>query len=311
MQREIEAFLHHLEVEKGFSANTIAAYNNDLRQLSEFLGPRMLMDHPWEAVGRSALVDYVKQMDRRGYSSTTVARKVAAARSFFSFLHSEGIIRRNPGEEIDSPRVGKPLPKVLSPQEVDQLLEQPARATGPEAIRDMAMMELLYATGMRVSELMSLDLADISLESATVRCIGKGNRQRLIPIHPAAVDAVKGYTDNGRPKLGPSPSETAVFLNARGQRLTRQGFWLILKQYARQAGITSAVTPHILRHSFATHTLTGGAPIRHVQELLGHANISTTQIYTHLTPQHLRDEYDEHHPRARPESRPRDEGAKE
>lgn len=298
MQREIEAFLHHLEVEKGFSTNTIAAYNNDLHQLGEFLALRMRMDHPWEAVGRSALVDYVKNMKRKGYSATTEARKVAATRSFFSFLHREGIIRHNPAEELDSPRVGKPLPKVLSTQEVDQLLEQPARGSGPEAQRDMAMLELIYATGMRVSELVSQNLSDINLESAVVRCIGKGNRERLIPIYPAAVETVCRYLEEGRPKLGPAPGETAVFLNARGQRLTRQGFWLILKQYARQAGLTSPVTPHILRHSFATHSLQGGAPIRHVQELLGHANVSTTQIYTHLTQQHLRDEYDQHHPRA-------------
>lgn len=299
MQREIEAFLHHLEVEKGFSANTVVAYSNDLHQLSDFLTPRMRMDRPWEAVGRSALVDYVKEMNRRGYSATTVARKVAATRSFFNFLHQEGIIRRNPGEELDSPRVGKPLPKVLSIQEVDKLLEQPGRASSPEALRDMAMLELLYATGMRVSELVSLNLPDISLESANVRCIGKGNRERLIPIHEGAVDSIRRYLQQARPKLGPAPAETAVFLNARGQRLTRQGLWLILKHYASQAGITSPVTPHILRHSFATHYLQGGAPIRHVQELLGHANISTTQIYTHLTQQHLRDEYDQHHPRAK------------
>ncbi|MBI2917370.1 MAG: site-specific tyrosine recombinase XerD [Chloroflexi bacterium] len=299
MQREIEAFLHHLEVEKGFSANTVAAYANDLRQLSDFLGPRMRMDRPWEAVGRSALAEHVKEMNRRGYSSTTVARKVAAARSFFNFLHQEGIIKRNPGQDLDSPRVGKPLPKVLSREEVDRLLEEPARGNGPESLRDMAMMELIYATGMRVSELVSQNLPDINLEAATVRCIGKGNRERLIPIHPAAVDSVKRYLDQGRSGLDPQPGEAAVFLNARGQRLTRQGFWLILKQYARQAGVKSPVTPHILRHSFATHFLQGGAPIRHVQEILGHANVSTTQIYTHLTQQHLRDEYDQHHPRAK------------
>lgn len=301
MQREIEAFLRHLEVEKGFSGNTVAAYRNDLHQLAEYLSRRLRMDRPWAAVGRSALVEYERDMQRRGYSSTTVARKLAATRSFFNFLHREGVVRTNPAGEMESPRLGKSLPKVLTPQEVDQLLEQPAQGSGPEALRDMAMMELIYATGMRVSELVSLDLSDINLEpgSGSVRCWGKGDRERIIPVHDLATQTVGRYLEAARPRLGPAPQEAALFLNARGGRLTRQGFWLLLKQYARRAGISSPVTPHVLRHSFATHSLQGGAPIRHVQELLGHANISTTQIYTHLTQQHLRDEYDKAHPRAK------------
>jgi len=300
LQQHIDAFLNHLRVERGVSPNTTAAYSNDLRQLAEFLAPRLLVNQPWAAVGRSLLVEYIKELNQRGYSATTVARKVAAARSFFNFLHQEGVIRRNPSDDLDSPRLGKPLPKVLSPQEVDRLLEQPARHSGPEALRDMAMLELLYATGMRVTELISLNLSDIHLEEpASVRCWGKGSRERLIPLHEAAVRALQRYLSQGRPRLGPALGEPALFLNVRGQRLTRQGFWLILKHYARQAGITSPITPHIIRHSFATHLLQEGAPIRHVQELLGHANVSTTQIYTHLTREHLRHQYDKAHPRAK------------
>jgi len=225
---------------------------------------------------------------------------VAAMKSFFQYLQAEGAIQGNPTESLESPRVGKTLPKPLTVQQVDELLEQPAKRRTPEALRDRAMLELLYATGLRVTELVSLDLDSISVDprSPSVRCFGKGAKERSIPIHEQALRALVGYLNDGRSKLVKNRKERALFVNRRGERLTRQGFWLILKQYARQAGIQTVVTPHSLRHSFATHMLRGGAPLRSVQELLGHANISTTQVYTQIKDDHVRRVYEQAHPRA-------------
>ena len=221
-------------------------------------------------------------------------------KSFYSYLTAEGVVEKDPTETLSSPRVGKTLPKALSVREIDELLEQPRKRSTPEAKRDRAMLELLYATGMRVSELVALDLDSIELHNnlATVRCVGKGSKERLIPIHEQAVHALRIYLQDARPEMARSKRERGLFINRRGERLTRQGFWLILKNYARLANIPSDVTPHTLRHSFATHMLRGGAPLRSVQELLGHANISTTQIYTQLTDEHVRRVYEHAHPRA-------------
>ena len=245
------------------------------------------------------LHDYIEHLNEQQYAAATVARKVAALKSLFSYLHAEEVIDENPAEQLSSPRVGRSLPRTLTPDEVDALLEQPNRSDSPEAQRDRAMMEMLYATGMRVSEFVSLDLSSIELRDnlASVRCIGKGRRERLIPIHKHAVEALRDYLQEARPKLARGRRETALFINRRGERLTRQGVWLIIKNYAEQAGI-SGVTPHTLRHSFATHLLRGRAPLRNVQELMGHANITTTQLYTQLTDEHMRDVYDRAHPRA-------------
>ncbi len=200
---------------------------------------------------------------------------------------------------LSSPRIGRSLPKSLTLEEVDRLLEEVSKGHGQETLRDKAMLELLYATGMRVSELVSLNLGDVNLREGYVRCLGKGSKERLIPIHESAIEAVKEYVESGRPALPYSKKEEGLFLNRRRERLTRQGFWLILKGYATQAGISTKITPHTIRHSFATHLLRGGAPLRHVQELLGHASITTTQIYTHLASEHMREEYNKAHPRAR------------
>jgi integrase/recombinase XerD len=252
-------------------------------------------------VDRDALLDFILELRRRRYADATVARKVAAVKSFFAFLQAEGILRKNPAEQVSSPRVGKSLPKPLSVREIDELLEQPARRSSPEARRDRAMLETLYATGMRVTELVSLDLKDLHLgrSAAYLRCTGKGAKERTLPLHDQALQALETYVEDGRPHLVHDTRVTALFVNRRGERLTRQGFWLILKGYARQAGITTPVTPHTLRHSFATHMLTGGAPLRNVQELLGHANMSTTQVYTKLTDNYVRQVYESAHPRAR------------
>jgi integrase/recombinase XerD len=303
MDDRIGHFLHFLSAEKGASENTIAAYRNDLLQFQAFLSTLNLDGNPtdWCRINTDAIVAYVLELKDRRYAGASIARKVAAIKSFFQFLHAEGAIQRNPTESLESPRVGKSLPRPLTVQQVDELLEQPSKRKKPESLRDQAMLELLYATGLRVTELVSLDLGSISLDphSPSVRCLGKGAKERAIPIHGQALRALVRYLNDGRGRLVKNKKERALFVNRRGERLTRQGFWLILKQYARQAGIGEPVTPHTLRHSFATHMLRGGAPLRSVQELLGHANISTTQVYTQISDEHVRRVYEQAHPRAR------------
>ena len=300
MRKSSDDFLAFLSVEKGASANTVAAYRNDLQQLADFIGARP-ETNGWGDLDRAAIQDFILHMKTDcGYSEATVARKVAAIRSFFAFLAAEGMTPTNPTEGLTSPHVGKTLPKAISPNEVDELLEQPARRSTPEARRDRAMLELLYATGMRVTELVSLDMGNLNLDrrSPYVRCMGKGAKERTIPIHDQALESLIGYLEEGRPLLVRNKNEQALFVNRRGERLTRQGFWLILKGYARSANLSADITPHTLRHSFATHMLRGGMPLRNVQEMLGHANISTTQVYTHLTSDHVREVYERAHPRA-------------
>jgi len=299
MRKSMEDFLTYMSVEKGASANTVAAYRNDLQQLADFIGSRPGAKG-WQSLDRTTIQDFILHLKERGYTETSVARKVAAVRSFFAFLSAEGTIDVNPTEGLTSPRVGKTLPRAISPNEVDELLEQPARRATPEAKRDRAMLELLYATGMRVTELVSLDITHVNLEprSPYVKCMGKGAKERTIPIHDQALEALVDYLEEGRSLLVRNKDEQALFVNRRGERLTRQGFWLILKGYAKSANLSADITPHTLRHSFATHMLRGGMPLRNVQEMLGHANISTTQVYTHLTSDHVREVYEKAHPRA-------------
>jgi integrase/recombinase XerD len=318
MDDHIGHFLTFMSVEKGASGNTISAYRNDLHQFDAFLGASLNGNgnrngkRNWDALQRDGIVDYLGTLKRRNYAEATVARKVAAIKSFFGYLQAEGVIHRNPAESLESPRVGRTLPKALSVTEVDELLEQPLKRNTPEARRDRAMLELLYATGMRVSELVAVNMEDLHLpvaitptsspeqrsDKAYVRCMGKGSKERTIPIHDEAAVATSDYLNDGRPGLVKAKKESALFVNRRGERLTRQGFWLILKQYAKEANISSSVTPHTLRHSFATHMLRGGMNLRHVQELLGHANISTTQVYTQVANEHVRQVYEKAHPRA-------------
>jgi len=302
LKEAIESFLNYLMVEKGFSGNTAVAYRNDLYQLAGFAeevaGKRGLTPS-WTSFGRQEMLSYLLNLKERNYAATTAARKVAAAKSFFSFMVAEGRIKDNPTLNVTSPRVGKSLPKAISYNQVMLLLEQPAKLPTPEAKRDKAILELLYATGMRVSELVFLNLVDINVDDGDVRCFGKGHKERIIPIAHRAAVTVKKYLQEARPHLAHDDTEQALFLNARGERLTRQGLWQILKGYAKSAGLDKAITPHTLRHSFATHMLNGGADLRSVQELLGHANISTTQVYTHLTTEHIRRIYEQSHPRAK------------
>jgi integrase/recombinase XerD len=302
MQESVTRFLEHLLVEKGASPHTIAAYRNDLSQLLQYAaageesGGRLA---GWSGATPDFLARYVAGLHERGYSNTTVARKIASARAFFNFLAQEGELAGDPTEELSSPRIGRSLPKALTIEEVERLLAAPLRLGTPESLRDTAMLELLYASGLRVSELVDLELRSVNLDEQYVRCFGKGSKERVVPLYTKAVEAVAVYLRDGRPKLlRPGQQQRALFLNHRGEKLTRQGFWFILKGYAAEAGIGKSITPHMLRHSFATHLLAGGASLRNVQELLGHASIATTQVYTHLTDQHVRRQYDSAHPRA-------------
>jgi integrase/recombinase XerD len=219
----------------------------------------------------------------KGYSAATIARKMAAVKSLFYYLMKEGAITTNPAADLGSPEVKKPLPRAISVDDVDRLIRQTDKKVTPEGLRDRAMLHLLYATGMRVSELVTLDLADLDFEKAAVRCVGRGLRVRSLPVDAKTLIAVREYLERGRPQLlRPGAPTSALFLNHRGQRLTRQGFWLIMKSVARDSGVTSDVTPHTLRHSFAAHRLSDGLTLPKLRELLGHANISTTQIYTQV-----------------------------
>ncbi len=303
MKEVIDSFLNFLAVEKGYSVHTIAAYRNDLTGLSEFALREIAKQGAavsWPGFNRQNMLAYMLDLKERGYVATTVARKVAAARSFFGFLVNEGVIKTDPTENMSSPSVGKALPKPISVSQVRLLLEQPSKIPSDEAKRDRAMLELLYASGMRISELVALNLGDVNTRGDFfVRCFGKGRKERIIPIYEQIAKTVQSYIDESRTKLAHGKKENALFLNARGERLTRQGFWQKLKEYARTAGLNEHISPHTLRHSFATHLLSGGADLRSVQELLGHANISTTQVYTHLTTEHIRRAYDKSHPRAK------------
>ena len=298
MKQRVEEFLDNLENQKGYSVNTLVAYRNDLNQFLRYLEAKGRS--AWPDVNKDDLIAYIMHLKAdREYASATVARKVAAIKSYFHYLTSEGTIGEDPTATLDSPKVRKYLPKAISQEAVNQLLNAPTRREGPRALRDKAILELLYATGMRVSELVALNLGDVNLDSATARCVGKGGKERIIPVYSQAVDAIRDYTERGRLQLLRDPQERALFLNHRGRRLTRQGLWLIIKRYVEEVGITVPVTPHTLRHSFATHMLSGGADLRNVQELLGHANISTTQVYKQMTSEGLREAYDQAHPRAK------------
>ena len=304
MEQAINSFLQHLIVEKGFSLNTSDAYRNDLHQFKEFVRDRLNGqsddENAWRSVDLDLLNEYIANLrGQKGYRDTTTARKVAALKSFFSFLTLDGAIAEDPTESLGSPRVGRTLPKCLSQEEVARLLERAAREGTPEGQRDATILELLYATGLRVSELVSLNVADLDLQESYIRCLGKGAKERIVYLYPKALAALQHYLVTARLSLvGARRDEAALFVNHRGERLTRQWVWNILKTYGQKAGIDHRITPHTLRHSFATHLLQNGASLRHVQELLGHSSIATTQVYTHLTNDHLRQEYDQSHPRA-------------
>ena len=283
MEQQLERFLHCLDEKRHYSQNTISAYRNDLTQFIDFLRARAGHIAAWNDLDAAIVNDYVNALQAREYAPSTVARKVAALKSFFHFLRQEGILRANISGQLNAPKVEKRLPKTLSAQDVARLLAAPTHADGPKALRDRALLELLYASGMRVTELVSMQVDDIDLQQGTVTCPGKGGQGRVIPIQAPALDGLAQYMAAGRPHLAKGSDERALFLNHRGQRLTRQGLWLIIKAYAEEVNLADRVTPHVLRHSFAAHKLEEGADIRQLQRLLGHANVSTTQIYTQVS----------------------------
>ena len=284
MEQYLNRFLDTLAAEKGYSDNTIAAYLNDLTQFVAHLRarPAGALLEPADCSAK-ILRDYIADLQLRGYASTTVARKLAAVKSFFHFLAAQGVVPSDPTVGLESPKIEKRLPRVLAPDEVERLLAAPGQSIGPKALRDKALLELLYATGLRVTELVTLEVGDLDLDKATLTCRSKSDRRRAIPIRSdAALTALKDYLLRSRPGLAKEQTQQALFLNHRGEKLTRQGLWLIIKSYAESAGISAEVTPHTLRHSFAKHTLSQGAELRQLQELLGHANLSTTLIYDQL-----------------------------
>ena len=286
----------HLTVERRLSANSVESYARDLVLLQEFAAGHKA---PVERLTRPRLEELVRQLMSEGRSPRSVARAIACYRGFYRFLVIDSRLKTNPADQLRAPRSWKALPRHLSVEQVDRLLEQPDVKT-PRGLRDRALIELLYATGLRVSELVSLRPADVNLEASYLTCTGKGEKQRIVPMGDEAAAWVRRYLREGRPALLGKRSSPRLFVNARGggPGLSRVGFWKILKAYGRSAGLTSSISPHVLRHSFATHLLERGADLRAIQMMLGHADLSTTQIYTHVLQQRMRAVYDRFHPRA-------------
>ncbi len=295
MESLIQEFIEYLDHERGLATNTLESYGRDLKQYCGFLSEDT--SQTLETASQATIVAYLMLLRKQGKATATIARRLAALKAFYQFMLKENYVTKNPTEDLSSPRLERKLPKVLTVEEVEKLLSQPD-TSNPAGIRDKAMLEALYATGIRVSELVNLNLDDLDLKEGFVRCIGKGSKERVVPMGEIAVKCLISYLKDGRPKMVSNPKEQALFLNHHGRRLTRQGFWKIVKKYAAQLQIRKEITPHTLRHSFATHLLENGADIRAVQEMLGHADISTTQIYTHVTKDRLKDVYARSHPRA-------------
>jgi integrase/recombinase XerD len=294
VEADIRTFLNCLRVEKGLSDNTIHAYRRDIAKFAAFAATRGLAT---KDVRRGDVVDFLGSLYRKGLDSRSVARHLVTIRNFFRFALTEGYIDDDPAATIESPKFRQSLPEFLSLQEVDRLLRQPDTAT-ILGIRDKAMIELMYSCGLRVSELCALRVSDLQMEAGCLRCVGKGNKERLVPVGRQALQAVREYLRTARPKLLRADSQTHLFLNQKGHPLDRITFWKTLRDHGRRAGLRKALTPHMLRHSFATHLLDRGADLRSVQMMLGHSDISTTQIYTHVVEERLKQVYKAHHPRA-------------
>ena len=294
MEAEIRTFLNCLRVEKSLADNTIQAYRRDIEKFAAFAAARKLTT---KNVQRGDIVDFLGSLYRRKLDSRSVARHLVTVRNFFRFALIEGYIDDDPAATIESPKFRHSLPEFLSLDEVDRLLRQPD-TNSILGLRDRAMIELLYSCGLRVSELCSLSVSDLEAESGCLRCIGKGNKERLVPVGRQALEVVREYLRASRPKLLRGSSSPYLFLNQRAHKIDRITFWKTLANYGRKAGLRKALTPHMLRHSFATHLLDRGADLRSVQMMLGHSDISTTQIYTHVVEERLKQVYKAHHPRA-------------
>lgn len=287
----MDRFIKYLRVERGLSENTVISYNRDLVKFSQYLEERDLS--PLE-VRQDDVMDYISRI-RASFSARTVARNLSSIKMFFRFLVYDRQMKANPARLLGTPKIPSNLPQVLSRDEVDLLLSQPD-CSKPIGQRDKAMLELLYATGLRVSELVGMTFSNINLDGGFVRTVGKGTKERLVPMGQKAIEAMRSYLDQGRKALSKG-SSPYLFLSLRGRPMTRQGFWKIIRQYGAKGGLKKNITPHGLRHSFATHLLEGGADLRSVQVMLGHADISTTQVYTHVTRERLREVHERHHPR--------------
>jgi integrase/recombinase XerD len=294
VESQIRTFLTSLRVEKGLSENTVHAYKRDIWKFAEFIGPRKLAI---DEIQRGDVVDFLASLYRRGLDSRSIARHLVTIRNFFRFSLLEGYVTDDPAATIESPRFRKNLPEFLSVDEVDRLLAQPDLDT-VVGLRDRAMIEVMYSCGLRVSELCGIRQADLHPDEGCLRCIGKGNKERLVPAGRKALAMVQRYLQESRPKLLGENSSPHLFLNQFGRQITRIIYWKALAAYGRKAGLRKSLNPHMLRHSFATHLLDRGADLRSVQMMLGHADISTTQIYTHVVEERLKQVYKAHHPRA-------------
>jgi integrase/recombinase XerD len=295
MNELITQFIHYLTVERGLAKNTLESYQRDLHAYCAYLQHEGLTE--LNETNRMHIMGYLLHLQEQGRATATLSRNLASIRAFYQFLLREKFIDKDPSVNLESPKIEKKLPQVLSIGEVETLLNGPDTRL-PSGMRDKAMLELLYATGIRVSELVSLNLSDINLNMGFIKCFGKGSKERIVPLGRLAIENVSRYLERGRPLLKKRGQEEALFLNHHGRRLSRQGFWKIIKKYAELANSHKEITPHTLRHSFATHLLENGADLRSVQEMLGHADISTTQIYTHVTRSRLKEVYAKAHPRA-------------
>lgn len=295
MRALVEQFLDYIQLERGLSPNTRASYALDLDAFLAYLAKRKVTSI--NDVTRPLILDFLMEEKDRGLKSNSIARRMVAIKVFFRYLVSEGLLQRDVTETMESPRLWKVLPDTLTLKEVERLLEAP-KLRGRYRLRDGAVVEILYGTGLRISELAHLNLDDLHFEAGYLRCMGKGRKERVVPLGGAAVTALKDYLADERPALVKDPSEHAVFLSRRGRPFSRKTLWVLIKNLARAAAIRKNVTPHTLRHSFASHLLANGAPLRIIQEMLGHSDIATTQIYTHIDSGRLQAVHSKYHPRA-------------
>jgi integrase/recombinase XerD len=291
MEKYLKDFLGFIRIERGYSENTVKAYQRDLGQFQRFAKKSASAK-----IDRQTIKDYLEYLYDEGFSVSSTERKLACLKSFFKYLIREGKIDKDPTSDIKLPKKAKRLPKSLSIGETIRLISSPREKTHI-SIRDAALLEMLYATGMRASEVVSLNISDINLSVSFVRCLGKGSKERIVPINKATLKAIKEYLEKAKPKF-PKKDEEPLFVDKNGERLTRQGLWLIVKKYVKLSGVKGKTSPHTLRHSFATHLLEKGADLRSVQEMLGHSDISTTQIYTSVSRERLKRVYNKAHPRA-------------
>ena len=294
MEGLVQKFVDFLENEKGLSDNTLQSYRRDIQQYISYLNDKSITSIA--GVNKTTVITYLLYLQKEGRATSTISRNLASIRSFYQYLNKINMIEQDPTQNLESPKVEKKLPQILSTKEVELLLDQP-KCVDLKGYRDKAMLELLYATGIRVSELIQLNLDDINLEMGFIKC-NKGNKERIIPLGTIAISAINDYIKHSRSMMVQINTEKALFVNCNGKRLTRQGFWKIIKLYKNQAKINKEITPHTLRHSFAAHLLENGADLRSIQEMLGHSDISSTQVYAQLVKNKIKEVYKKTHPRA-------------